>query len=215
MELDKSWIIRSKRDYVVIHKPPGVLCQGTDPDSASLTDIVAQNFDKKLHILNRLDRPVQGLVIFSRTKRFTRNYLKQQSDNNVSKTYWALVEGNIESDGTCEHRLVHDKKRRKAIVTSKEAEGKPAFLKYEVIKRLDNYTALKISLHSGKFHQIRAQLADIGNPIKGDVKYGARRKNKDRSIYLCATGLKFASENGDIIEINTRPLSDTLWDLVQ
>ncbi|NNE26812.1 MAG: RNA pseudouridine synthase [Saprospiraceae bacterium] len=215
MNNPRSWLVQNEPAFLAFHKPAGVLCQGSDPETTNLADLVAKVYGKKAHLLNRLDRPVQGLVLFSKSKAFTVAYQAAQQAGRVKKTYLALVEGMIEEDGHCEHLLVHDKKRHKAFITEDASLGRKVRLEYKLIKRLDNYTALKISLHSGKFHQIRAQLAEMGHPIKGDVKYGARRKNKDRSIYLCAKGLNISNVMGQNINIETSPSEDPLWNLVE
>jgi len=215
--IETTDIIANEADYLIVSKKPGKLVQGDEGGNLSLLDEAAKIDGKsKLHLLTRLDRPVGGLVLFSKTKPFNTHYLAQQEGKMVSKEYLAIVEGKTEEKFVLNHYHRQDSKYKKARIVDKETKGyKAVTLECECIKKLERYSVLKLTLNSGKFHQIRAQLSFIGHPIKGDVKYGARRKNKDRSIYLHAHRISFTDLNKENREYVASPdKEDNLWKLV-
>lgn len=204
-------------DYLVVQKPPCMLSQSDiNKDSENVVDLMTQQIKKPLHLLTRLDRPVGGILILSKKKPFTKHYLRQQSEGIVVKTYIAIIEGKLEQESVdLEHYIIHDKKKRKTIVSDKPLDNyKKVELAVERVEALDNYTIISVRLNTGRFHQIRAQLSHAGYPIKGDVKYGARRKNKDRSIYLHAHQIEFKDmDRQSVIYKASLPEEDTLWQL--
>jgi len=212
----KSQIIVANKKYLIAAKPNGQPSQKSARGDDSFQNQLEAYQKKSLHILTRLDRPVSGLVLFSKNADFTKHYLKEQENNKVEKTYLAIVEGQWDDKLTSlTHYHHHDKKNKKARLSRKSVDGaNEVKLSCTVRAKLDRYTILELSLRRGRFHQIRAQLADMGHPIKGDVKYGARRGNKDRSIHLHALGLRFKDLLG--VEQSHRaavPQEDSLWKL--
>ena len=209
-------ILENNKNYLIAHKRSGQLSQKSEKGDDSVQNQIEAYRKTPLHILTRLDRPVSGLVVFSKSSDFTSHFLELQTQSEVTKTYVAIVEGKLDSkEGTLINHLVHDKKNQKARI-SREATDKTreATLDYKFIKALDKYTIVELSLTSGKFHQIRVQLAESGHPIKGDVKYGARRGNKDRSIHLHARKLVFRDlYKKEQTYVANFPENDSLWDL--
>jgi len=204
---------------IAVNKKAGEVVQ-PDPDgSRALSDDVAEwvakKYNKKgkafLGVAHRIDRPVSGVVLFAKTSKALIRLNELFRDRKVEKIYWALVEGKPEKE-TLEmvHYLARNQKTNKSFIYETEAEGRQvAMLSYKVIEYFDRYTLLEIQLGTGRHHQIRAQLSYIKLPIKGDVKYGARRSNEDRSICLHARSLKLTHPvKNEPIEI-TCPLPDS------
>ncbi|MBS1943702.1 MAG: RluA family pseudouridine synthase [Bacteroidetes bacterium] len=189
MELD---VVYADAQLVVVNKPPGVAVQPDRSGDESLLQRVQAAFPGE-HIgsPHRLDRPVGGLVVFTRSAAALRGMDALFRERQVEKVYLAVVEGRLEQEGTLEHRLVHPGGTRKATVAA-AGEGHAVRVRYRVRTQGDRYSLLEVRPEGGAFHQIRAQLAAAGHPIKGDVKYGARRGEKDRSIALHAWRLRFA-----------------------
>jgi len=209
----KEAIIWENEDYIIINKPAGIASQSSKTHVPSVWNLLEKERAKKFHLSNRLDQPVSGCVVF--TKHNAESSLSP--NGTIHKVYYALVEKKeIPEKGTLIHFLKRDAKRSKSLCVDKKTEGyKKAVLHYTVIKELDNYIILKIIIRTGRFHQIRAQLAHIGIPIKGDVKYGARRKNENRTIHLHAHQIQF--RDLDKTEVNYTagfPKNDKLWELV-
>lgn len=213
----KVKIIARTSDYIVVQKPPCMLSQSDiSQDSDNVVDIMTQQLKRPLHLLTRLDRPVGGILILSKKKPFTKYYLRQQSEDLVEKRYLAIVEGKMDvATADWEHYMVHDKKKRKTFVSDKSLDNyNKGHLAVKRVEVLDNYTIVSVKLNTGRFHQIRSQLSHAGYPIKGDVKYGARRKNKDRSIYLFAHQVKFRDMNRQALSYQAiLPKDDTLWQI--
>ena len=143
--------------------------------------------------MHRLDRPTTGIVVFARTSKALTRLNELFKNRETQKTYWAIVKN---KPSKTEDRLIHFIKRNEKNNTSKAhlkevPDSKMASLDYTVFKELTNYFALEINLHTGRHHQIRAQLAAIGSPIKGDLKYGFDRSNPDGGIHLHARKLVF------------------------
>lgn len=201
---------------MICQKPAGVLSQKSQ-DVSSFQQEIETHVGYPLHILTRLDRPVSGLVLFSKTSEFTKHYIREQDRDRVVKKYLGFVEGNVKSSElVLDNYHYHDKKVRKARISDQEAKGyRPVRSQIEVSQRFDNYTLLAMILLKGAFHQLRAQISHIGHPIKGDVKYGARRGNKDRSIHLHSHSIEFAWKGNQIKESATIPQTDKLWQMVE
>ncbi len=164
--------------YIIANKPAGVPSQPDKTGDLSFSEWLMSDKGSSAHILSRIDRPVSGAMIFSKDG-------GGHQHSNIKKTYLAITTSPTKSADTIEHYLQKDGRHLKTRVVSKK-EGKLSKLSYRVIQELDKYAVLEIHLETGRFHQIRAQLSHIGCPIKGDVKYGARRGNRDRSIDLHA-----------------------------
>ena len=184
-------IVHKDRDLLVLNKPPSVPSQ---PDKTGALDILSwaeQEFSTSYHLLGRLDRPVSGLLALIR---------RQKQNNfsalNIKKKYIALVPKEAEDEAILEHYHMKNGRSKKAIIRPEaQAKFKLCQLQYKKLHELNHYSLIEIVPKTGRFHQIRAQLAFVGLPIKGDVKYGARRKNKDRSIDLHAYSLEILDEN--------------------
>jgi len=214
---EKTRIISYSNAFIALNKPNGYLSQKPENEDDPSIFEIRKLHQKESHILTRLDRPVSGVVLASLKKKFNQHFQKLQEQDKVTKTYLAIVEGKFEFESkTLEHFLHHNKKMFKSYVDDKQSDAfKPVKLEVSVLEKLDNYTVLKVVLNRGKFHQIRAQLSHIGYPIKGDVKYGARRGNKDRSIHLHAHKIQFQDIKGEKITITADiPEDDNLWKTV-
>jgi 23S rRNA pseudouridine1911/1915/1917 synthase len=165
-------------------------------------------------VVHRLDRPVSGLVVFARTSKALSRLNKMFAEGEVHKTYWAITKNAPrDNEGTLTHWLVRNEKQNKSYAYEQEKpNAKKAILKYRLIGQSDNYYLLEVNLLTGRHHQIRCQLAAIDCPIKGDLKYGAKRSNPDGSISLLAHRLDFihpVSKEHIVVE---SPLpQDNLW----
>ena len=189
-------VIHEDNHLIVVNKRVGDIVQGDKTGDKPLSDIVKEYIKDKynkpgevfLGVVHRLDRPTTGIVVFARTSKALSRMNELFSNRATQKTYWAVVKNKPVKS---QDKLVHYIKRNEKNNTSKAhlnevPDSKLASLEYKIIKELTNYTALEIELHTGRHHQIRAQLAAIGSPIKGDLKYGFDRSNPDGGIHLHA-----------------------------
>lgn len=194
---------------------------GDQPLSEEIKDYIKKKYNKPgevfLGVPHRIDRPVSGVVLFARTsKALTRlNKMFQEHDEEIQKTYWAIV-GNLppEDSGRLVHYMLRDSNKNKSYAYEKEKKGcKKAVLEYKLIGRSQRYYLLEIKLLTGRHHQIRCQLAKIGCPIKGDLKYGFPRSNEGGGISLHARQITLRHPvSQEMITISaTPPLNDTLW----
>ncbi len=166
-------------------------------------------------MVHRLDRPTTGVVMFAKTSKALPRLNKLFADKKTSKTYWALVKQEPKkAQDTLIHWLIKNPKNNKSTAYTKETTGsKKAILHYKVIKELDNYFLLDVSLETGRHHQIRVQLASMGSPIKGDLKYGFNRSNKDASISLHARNLQFIHPvSNEHIDVSAPLPNNSVWD---
>lgn len=218
-------ILHEDNHIIVINKRVGDIVQGDKTGDKPLSEIVKEYIKDKyekpgevfLGVVHRLDRPTTGIVVFAKTSKALERLNKMFSERETSKTYWAVVKNKPPKN---EDNLIHFLKRNEKNNTSKAhlkevPESKKASLDYKIIKELNNYFALEINLHTGRHHQIRAQLSAIGSPIKGDLKYGFDRSNPDGGIHLHARKLSFihpvSKEN---IEIIAPTPSDAIWNSI-
>ncbi len=194
-------ILHEDNHLIVVNKRAGDIVQGDKTGDKPLSDVVKEYIKEKynkpgevfLGVVHRLDRPTTGIVVFARTSKALTRMNELFSNRETKKTYWAVVKNKPPKN---EETLVHYIKRNEKNNTSKAhlkevPESKLASLEYKIIKELDNYFGLEIQLHTGRHHQIRAQLSAIGSPIKGDLKYGFDRSNPDGGIHLHARKLIF------------------------
>ena len=161
-----------------------------------------------------MDRPVSGLVVFARTSKALSRLNKMFAEGEVHKTYWAITKNAPRnSEGTLTHWLVRNEKQNKSYAYDQEKpNAKKAILKYRVLSHSDNYSLLEVNLMTGRHHQIRCQLAAMGCPIKGDLKYGAPRSNPDGSISLLSRRVEFVHPVSKETIIAEAPLpDDKLW----
>jgi 23S rRNA pseudouridine1911/1915/1917 synthase len=219
---DNLQILHEDNHIIVINKRVGDIVQGDKTGDKPLSDIVKEYIKDKynkpgdvfLGVVHRLDRPTTGIVVFARTSKALERLNKMFSERETQKTYWAVVKN---KPSKAEDKLVHFLKRNEKNNTSKAhlkevPESKIASLDYKIIKELDNYFVLEINLHTGRHHQIRAQLQAIGCPIKGDLKYGFDRSNPDGGIHLHARKLGFIHPvSKESIEIIAPTPSDSIW----
>ena len=196
---DNLQIIHEDNHIIVINKRVGDIVQGDKTRDKPLSDIVKEYIKEKhnkpgdvyLGVVHRLDRPTTGIVVFAKTSKALTRLNETFKNRETQKTYWAVVKNCPPKE---KDTLVHFLKRNTKNNTSKAhlkevPESKKSSLSYQIIKKLDNYIVLEIDLHTGRHHQIRAQLQAIGCPIKGDLKYGFDRSNPDGGIHLHARKL--------------------------
>ena len=186
---------------IIVNKRSGDITQGDKTGDKPLSDVVKEYVKVKynkagnvfLGVVHRLDRPTSGVIIFARTSKALERLNKMLRDKKIDKTYWAVVKNHPKKEkDTLINFLKKNPKNNKSSAFNKEIEGsKRAVLHYTVLKKLDNYALLEIDLETGRHHQIRTQLSAIGFPIKGDLKYGFNRSNKDGSIHLHARKIEF------------------------
>jgi 23S rRNA pseudouridine1911/1915/1917 synthase len=194
-------VLHEDNHIIIINKRSGDITQGDKTGDKPLSDVVKEYIKEKynktgnvfLGVVHRLDRPTSGVIIFARTSKALERLNKMLRDKKIDKTYWAVVKNHPKKEkDTLINFLKKNPKNNKSSVFNKEISGsKRAVLHYKVIKKLDNYSLLEIDLETGRHHQIRAQISAIGYPIKGDLKYGFNRSNKDGSIHLHARKINF------------------------
>jgi 23S rRNA pseudouridine1911/1915/1917 synthase len=208
---------------IIINKRAGDITQGDKTGDKPLSDVIKEYIKEKYNkpgevfigTVHRLDRPTSGIVIFARTSKALTRLNKMLRDKVIDKTYWALVKNApIKATDTITNFLKKDTKKNKSFVYKKEIEGcKKAVLHYKILQKLKNYCLLEIDLETGRHHQIRTQLSHIGSVIKGDLKYGASRSNKDGSISLHARKIKFTHPvSKEEIAITAPTPKDIIWD---
>jgi 23S rRNA pseudouridine1911/1915/1917 synthase len=194
-------VLHEDNHIIVINKRVGDIVQGDKTGDKPLSEIVKEYIKEKynkpgevfLGVIHRLDRPTTGIVVFAKTSKALTRLNELFSKRETQKTYWAVVKNKPpKSEDTLVHYLKRNEKSNSSKAHLKEVpESKRASLDYKIIKELNNYLALEINLHTGRHHQIRSQLAAIGCPIKGDLKYGFDRSNPDGGIHLHAQKLAF------------------------
>jgi 23S rRNA pseudouridine1911/1915/1917 synthase len=209
-------IVHNDHHLVALCKPGGMPVQEDQSGDASLHRLAQAYCKRDLHVLNRIDRPCSGLVLFAKSESAATNLGNQWKARTITKTYLAIInKGLAPEQGQLLHHLI--KRGRKSIVCDGPGTDgtSEASLEYRIVAHLDNYDVVEVVTHTGFFHQVRAQLAAAGFPIRGDVKYGARRANKDRTICLHCRTISFVhpGEAGPMILSCPLPSSD-LWNLV-
>lgn len=216
-------VLHEDNHIIIVNKRAGDIVQGDKTGDKPLSDVVKEYIKDKynkpnnvyLGTVHRLDRPTSGIVIFARTSKALERLNKMLRDKQINKTYWAVVKNHPKKEkDTLINWLKKNPKNNKSSAFTKEIDGsKRAVLHYKAIKKLDNYTLLEIDLETGRHHQIRCQLANIGSTIKGDLKYGARRSNKNGSIHLHARKIEFIHPvSKETILITAPTPTDSIWD---
>lgn len=211
-------VLYKNNQFIAFNKPAGIPTQSDKSGDKALLAYGEQYCKHTLYLAQRLDRPASGVCVFAKKKQGQHYFGKLLEQKAVAKYYLAVVKNAPEpTKGVLKHFLKRDGKYKKARLSETEKEGhKEAALQYVVLGKSDNYALLGIKLETGRFHQIRAQLAAIGSPIKGDVKYGARRANKDRSIHLHAHTVVFKHPISGQMEKVQAPLPQgAIWDFFQ
>ena len=215
-------VVYEDNHIIVVNKSSSEIVQGDKTGDESLSDTIKQYLKEKyakpgnvfLGVVHRLDRPVSGLVVFAKTSKALARLNEMFRNGEVKKIYWAIVKQRPEVE-ECElmHYLVRNEKQNKSYAYDREVKNsKKAVLHYRLIGCSQNYSLLEVELKTGRHHQIRCQLAKIGCPIKGDLKYGFPRSNPDGSISLVARRISFIHPvSKKPIELTAPLPSDNLW----
>ena len=233
-------VVYEDNHLIIVYKESGEIVQGDKtgdkPLSETVKDYIKVKYQKPgavfLGVVHRLDRPVSGLVVFARTSKALTRLNKMFAEGEVHKTYWAIVQRNVECGmrirnatlcsaenvecgewRTLEHWLVRNEQQNKSYAYDHEVpRSKKAVLRYRVIGESERYSLVEVQLLTGRHHQIRCQLAAVGLPIKGDLKYGAKRSNPDGSISLLSHRVEFVHPVSKEKIVVTSPLpDDKLW----
>ncbi len=215
-------VVYEDNHIIIVSKRSGEIVQGDKTGDKPLSETVKEYIKIKsakpgnvfLGVTHRLDRPVWGLVVFAKTSKALTRLNEMFRVGDVHKTYWAITKNfPKQTEGTLTDWLVRNEKQNKSYAYDHEVpNSKQAILKYRVIGHSDNYTLIEVNLMTGRHHQIRCQLANMGCPIKGDLKYGAKRSNPDGSISLLARKIEFVhpvSKKEIVIEAPVP--EDNLW----
>ncbi|MGN0906297.1 MAG: RluA family pseudouridine synthase [Bullifex sp.] len=219
----KDRILYEDNHLIIVNKLPGELVQGDETGDRTLADDVKEylrvTYNKPgnvyLGIPHRLDRPTSGIVVYTKTEKALVRLNEAFRGSGVKKTYWAVVDNMPNKpESTLVHYIVRNSANNKSVAYPKEIKGsKPARLDYKLIGSSDKYHLLEIALHTGRHHQIRAQLAAIGLHIKGDLKYGFPRSNPDGGIHLHARKIVFIHPvKKEEVTVVAPPPHDPVWD---
>lgn len=218
-------VLHEDNHIIIINKRVGDIVQGDKTGDIPLSTIVKEYLKEKynkpgdvfLGTVHRLDRPTTGIVVFAKTSKSLTRLNKLFSERATQKTYWAIVKNRpIPSQATLTHYLKRNPQNNTSVAYLKEVpDSKKAVLDYKIIQELEQYTVLEVDLHTGRHHQIRAQLKAIGSPIKGDLKYGFNRSNPDGGIHLHARKLSFLHPvTQTFLEITAPTPEESLWKLI-
>ena len=215
-------VVYEDNHIVVVNKTSSEIVQGDKTGDTPLSEMVKQYLKEKYNkpgnvfigVTHRLDRPVSGLVVFAKTSKALPRLNEMFRNGEVKKTYWAIVkECPKETEGELVHYLVRNEKQNKSYAYDKEVKNsKKAVLHYKLIGHSQNYYLLEVDLKTGRHHQIRCQLAKMGCPIKGDLKYGFPRSNPDGSIFLHARTVQFVHPvSKEMIRLTAPVPEGNLW----
>lgn len=223
MQNDPINILFEDNHLIAINKRCGDIVQGDKTGDSPVGEEVKRYLKNKYHkpgnvflgVTHRLDRPTSGVLLFARTsKSLTRMNELFKNEGEIRKTYWAVVDVKPEpAEATLEHWLVRNEKQNKSFAYRQEQkDSQRASLTYKYICSSERFHLLEIELHTGRHHQIRAQLVAIGLHIKGDLKYGSPRSNKDGGIHLHARTVRFVHPvTLDPVQINAPVPTDPVW----
>ena len=215
-------VVYEDNHIVIVYKDSGEIVQGDKTGDVPLSETVKQYIKEKYHkpgnvflgVVHRLDRPVAGLVVLARTSKALSRLNEMFRKGEVHNTYWAITQ-NVPADeqGTLVNWMTRNERQNKSYAYDREVPGsKKAVLRYRVIGHSDRYHLLEVRLLTGRHHQIRCQLAHAGCPIRGDLKYGARRSNPDGSISLLSHMVQFVHPvSGKDIDVVSPMPDDPLW----
>lgn len=213
-------ILYEDNEVLVVYKPAGLATQSAKPTEKDLESElknyrVKKGEDPYIGVVHRLDQPVEGVLCFAKTRAAMDVLTKQLREHTLMKKYYAIItRGNMPTQGVLEDYLVKDgRKQRAMVVKETDPRAKKARLTYRVISEVDDMRLLDITIESGRFHQIRAQLASRTAPIYGDVKYGG--VSTGRPLCLCAYYLRFAHpKTGAMMEYEIHPKGEDFYDLL-
>ena len=215
-------VVYEDNHIIIVYKESGEIVQGDKTGDVPLSETVKDYIKTKYHkpgnvflgVVHRLDRPVSGLVIFARTSKALTRLSAMFKDGDIHKTYWAIRKNAPAiPEATLTHWLTRNEKQNKSYAYDREVpNSKKARLAYRVIGHTDHYNLLEVHLMTGRHHQIRCQLAHMGCPIKGDLKYGAKRSNPDGSISLLSHSVEFVHPvSHELIHLDSPLPDDPLW----
>ena len=215
-------ILYEDNHIIIVNKSPKEIVQGDKTGDQPLLDMVKDYLKEKYHkpgnvfcgVVHRLDRPTSGVVVFAKTSKALTRLNEMFKKGEIDKTYWAIVKDLPPRDeDTLVHYLIKNQKNNKSVAYDTEKpRSKKAVLHYKLVGRSQKYYLLEVKLETGRHHQIRCQLAKIGLPIRGDLKYGAPRSNPDGSISLHARNISFVHPvSKKIINITAPVPDDPLW----
>ena len=216
-------VLYEDNHIIVVYKESGEIVQGDKTGDKPLSETIKAWIKEKyakpgnvfLGVVHRLDRPVSGLVVFAKTSKALSRLNDMFRKGEVKKTYWAMVQTPpAEPEGTLTNWLVRNEKQNKSYAYDHEVpNAKKAILKYKTVGQTEHYTLLEVNLLTGRHHQIRCQLSAIGCPIKGDLKYGARRSNPDGSISLLSCTVEFIHPvSKEYISVVSPLPAEKVWD---
>lgn len=219
-------ILYEDNHLIAVNKKPSDIVQGDKTGDTPMGEYVKQYLKEKyakpgevfLGIIHRLDRPVSGVVLFAKTGKSLSRMNELFRTRDVKKIYWAVVASRpVPEEGKLVNWLKKNEKLNKSFITAENAPGAlRCELDYKLLKASDRYFLLEITPHTGRHHQIRVQLAGIKCPIKGDLKYGAKRSNPDGSIHLHARRLEFIHPvKNELIVIEAPPPNEPLWNAMK
>ena len=219
-------VVYEDNHIIIVNKRSGEIVQGDKTGDEPLSETVKAYIKEAYHkpgnvflgVVHRLDRPVSGLVVFARTSKALSRLNEMFRVGDVHKTYWAIVKDKpAVEEGTLTHWLVRNEKQNKSYAYDREVpRSKKAVLHYRLIGCTDRYSLLEIQLMTGRHHQIRCQLARLGCPIKGDLKYGAPRSNPDGSISLLARKVELVHPvSKEPVSVVAPVPDDNLWQAIQ
>jgi len=216
LKLKKSEILFEDNHLIIINKKPGILVQGDITGDISLIEItkdyIKNKYNKKgnvfLGLVNRIDRPTSGIVIFAKTSKALSRMNEILRNREIQKIYWLIISNKFASNnGKIEGWFRKNSKQNKSyFFESQVTNSKFGSLSYKKLKTIDNYCLVEVELITGRHHQIRCSFSELGYPIQGDLKYSSKRSNKDGGIYLHSRRLEFihpVSKNKILLEADT------------
>lgn len=215
-------VLYEDNHIIAINKKPGDIVQGDKTGDTPLSELVKNYIKIKaskpgdvfLGTVHRIDRPVSGIVLFAKTSKALSRLNEMFRNKEIKKTYWAVVKNKPPKDsGMLEHFLLKDEAKNKSKAFVNQVKNSlPSVLEYSVICASEKYFLLEVNPHTGRHHQIRAQLSAMGSPIKGDLKYGAERNNQDASIHLHSRCVTFIHPvKKELLTITAPPPQESLW----
>lgn len=215
-------IVYEDNHLIIVNKAAGEIVQGDKTGDTPLSDLIKNYLKEKYRkpgnvfcgVIHRLDRPVSGLVVFAKTSKALSRMNRMFQNREVEKVYWAITRFQPpKKEDTLIDYISTVERNNKSYASKMPREGAArAVLDYKVLSHTDYYYLLELQLHTGRKHQIRVQLAAMGCPIRGDLKYGDRRSNPDKGISLQSHRIKFTHPvSGDIIDVSAPVPNDNLW----
>jgi len=220
-------VLYEDNHIIAVNKSTSEIVQGDKTGDQPLSETIKLYLKDKynkpgevfLGVTHRIDRPVSGVVLFAKTSKALTRLNEMFRNQEVKKTYWAIVkEKPVQAEGRLEHYLIRNEKQNKSVAYDKErSDAKKAALSYRLIAHSDTYYLLEVHLETGRHHQIRCQLAKMGCPIKGDLKYGFPRSNPNGGISLHARSVEFIHPVSKLPIHLTAPVptDDKLWETME